>query len=66
MVRIVFYIVLLIVSFSLLMYTLYQRDFTIDPSQPGFVRMLVQVLVFSGIVIAFISVVKAYRENTNK
>jgi len=65
MLRIVFYIVLLLISFSLLMFSLYQRGFIIDPSHPGFVRLLVQILVFLGIVIAFISVVKNYRENSN-
>jgi len=63
MVRIVFYIVLLVISFSILMYSLYQRSFIIDPAHPGFIRLLVQGLVFVGIVIAFISVIKAYREN---
>jgi len=65
MVRIVFYIVLIIISFSLLMYSLYQRGFIIDPAQPGFIRLMVQVLVFLGIIVAFISVVKAYKEKTN-
>lgn len=65
MVRIGFYIVLILVSFSLLIYSLYQRDFIIDPAHPGFIRLMVQVLVFLGIIVAFISVVKAYKNESD-
>jgi len=64
MVRIGFYIVLILISFTLLMYSLYQRGFVIDPGDPGYMRLIVQFLVFLGIIVAFISVVRAYRENS--
>ena len=65
MVRIGFYIVLLLVSLSLIIYSLYQRNFIIDPSHPGFYRFVIQILVLFGIIIAFISVVRAYKEKSN-
>ena len=65
MVRIGFYVILILVSFTLLMYSLYQREFIIDPNQPGYIRLIVQFLVFLGIIVAFISVVKAYRDKSN-
>lgn len=64
MIRIGFYIVLIFISLSLLLYSLYQRDFIIDPAHPGFIRLIVQVLVFIGIVIAFISVLRSHNNKS--
>ncbi|KEO72789.1 hypothetical protein EL17_14230 [Anditalea andensis] len=62
MFRIVFYIVLLLVAFGLLLYSLYQMNFSIDPDHPGFLRLMAQALIFLGIVGAFISVLKSYKK----